>query len=145
MSTVRVLLVDDEPDIIEATLELLEGQIAHAEFLSASDGAQAMELIDQHAPHIVISDYRMPGATGLEVLAHAARAGASVTMMFTAFPDIEVAISAVQRGQVARFFTKPVEPDEFVAAVDEAVKGLRATAMRDAAFERANTLSESRR
>ena len=92
----RILLVEDEPDIRASLKDLLEMQIPGAQVATAGNGAEGLQEIQRSRPHVIITDYKMPGMNGLEFL-QAARAYAPETprMMMTAYPDLEVATRAI--------------------------------------------------
>lgn len=141
---VTVLVVDDELDILETLVDYLSGGLRHARVVGAKNGEEAMQVIEELRPHIVLSDYRLPGASGLEVLRHAAYMGAHVNMMFTAYPDTDVATAALNSGRVTHFFVKPSQPRMLLLAIQDAVNQLLAGALREAAFERATSLAFNR-
>ena len=67
-----VLIADDDPtcrEILQTAMELLEPEV---EVLLASDGRQALDLIEAQDPDLIITDLQMPGADGLQILAHLA-------------------------------------------------------------------------
>lgn len=64
--TSRILVVDDEPDFLRVIRSRLEAE--HYEVLTVSDGKQALEIIRQEKPDVVLLDIMMPGMDGLEVL-----------------------------------------------------------------------------
>ena len=71
---------------------------------------------------VVISDQRMPGMTGIELLAELERrTPQTVRMMLTAYSDLGPLIAAVNDGSVYRFFLKPWNPDEMRSAISDAM------------------------
>ena len=61
----RVLLVDDDPVVLEVLSTVLD--LEEFEVLAAADGAEALELVAQQAPQVVVCDVAMPGIDGFEV------------------------------------------------------------------------------
>jgi CheY-like chemotaxis protein len=116
----RVLLVDDEPDNVEVLAALLEDDF---EVHVAHSGQAALKVFDEVGDFAaVLSDQRMPGMTGVELLAELRRrAPATVRMVITAYSDLPPIIAAVNEGHVYRMFLKPWDPDEMRAAVADAV------------------------
>jgi len=117
----RVLVVDDELEnlmVIEAMLE------DEHEVHTAESAAEALALHDRLGGFdLVLADQRMPGMTGVELLAEiAARAPETVRIVLTAFADEGPIIDAVNRGQVYRFLLKPWEADELLAAVRDGLE-----------------------
>jgi CheY-like chemotaxis protein len=116
----RVLLVDDEPDNLHVLSALLDET---CEVHTADSGARALALVDRGpAFAAVISDQRMPGMTGMELLIEMSRRSPdTVRMMLTAYSDLGPMIAAVNEGSVYRFFLKPWSPEEMRSAVADAV------------------------
>ena len=97
----RILVVDDEPDV----LAVLEATLEDAwEVHTARDGPEALQLLDElDAVDLVISDQRMPGMTGVDLLAVVAeRAPETVRMVLTGYSDVAPIADAVNRGSVYR-------------------------------------------
>ena len=115
----RVLAVDDEPEnlaVVEAVLE------DDCEVLSAERAAVALELLEGGQPvDAIIADQRMPGMTGVQLLARVAeRFPETIRIVLTAYTDVEPMIDAVNRGDVYRFLIKPFDPGELRAVVADA-------------------------
>jgi signal transduction histidine kinase len=115
-----LLIVDDEPENVAIIQALLEGPYdVHAAF----SGKDALALIDSGTEvDLVISDQRMPGMTGVELLSRMAESTPDVIrILLTAYTDIEPMLDAVNRGSVFAFIAKPFEPEELRATVAEAL------------------------
>src|SRR5450830_90395 len=116
---VRVLLVDDEADARELTERILRDN--HAEVHSAGSVAQALQLLEQVRPHVLVSDIGMPDADGFDLLAHI-RTHASPTppacpaLALTAFAQPQDRQRALANGFQA-WVAKPLDPAELLAAV----------------------------
>jgi len=93
----RVLVVDDEEGMQMALREVLSRRSIRVD--CASDGAKALELLEKAPYSLVLSDVRMPGMTGMELLSKAAacRPGTAFVMM-TAYGSIEDAVEAMKMG-----------------------------------------------
>jgi response regulator RpfG family c-di-GMP phosphodiesterase len=104
MST--VLCVDDEPNILSALQRVLRGAVDRV--LVAPGGAEALQLLEQEPVDLVISDMRMPGMDGLQLLEKLhAQQPQTVRILLTGHSDIDSAIGAVNRGAVFRYLQKP--------------------------------------
>jgi CheY-like chemotaxis protein len=116
----RLLLVDDEPENLQVLSALLEET---CEVHTADSGARALALVDRGpAFSAVISDQRMPGMTGMELLTEMSRRSPdTVRMMLTAYSDLGPMVAAVNEGSVYRFFLKPWNPDEMRSSVSDAL------------------------
>ncbi|MFA6071524.1 MAG: ATP-binding protein [Janthinobacterium sp.] len=116
---VTVLLVDDEADARELTERILRDH--HAEVHSAGSVAQALQLLEQVHPHVLVSDIGMPDADGFDLLAHI-RAHASPdaahlpALALTAFAQPQDRQRALANGFQA-WVSKPLDPAELVTAV----------------------------
>lgn len=123
MSTVKVMLVDDE-DGIRVTLGLLLADMGYA-IRTASSGAEALAALRQEACDIIITDMRMPGMDGLEVLTAVRTEWPDAeTVMLTGHGDMELAVSSLRLG-AADFLTKPVAEPALVVALERACERLR--------------------
>ena len=117
----KVLVVDDEIHILKAVRRLFIGQ--SYEVVSAQKGSDAVEILKKQSIAVLISDQRMPGMSGVELLDFARRnCPKTVRIMLTGNNDVTTAIEAINDGQVFRFITKPWDHDEFVRIVDMAIE-----------------------
>lgn len=111
----RVLLVDDEPMVLDGLVLHLRRKYDVVVATSGADGLAAM----QKAPFaVVVSDMRMPGMDGAEFLSRArAAAPETVRVLLTGHADFDVALAAVNQGQIFRFLTKPCPVDIILSTV----------------------------
>ena len=118
---VRILCVDDEPQILEG-LSLHFRRLYELE--TATSGAAALEILAREPDiAVVVSDMRMPGMDGAAFLARARQvAPDAVRLLLTGQADMQSAIAAVNEGQIFRFLTKPCPPPTLLAAVSAAVE-----------------------
>lgn len=116
----RVLLVDDEPLVLDALVRTLRLSF---ETETATSGAEALErLASSPAFAVIVSDMRMPGMTGADLLRRASSAAPETTrVLLTGQADLESAIAAINEGNVFRFLRKPCPPDELRRGLDAAV------------------------
>jgi CheY-like chemotaxis protein len=116
----RVLLVDDEPENLEVLSTLLEEDY---EVMTAASGQAALAVVEKSPSFsVVLSDQRMPGMTGMELLTELRRRTPdTVRLMLTGYTDLGPMVAAVNEGNVYRFFLKPWNPDELRSAVGDAV------------------------
>ncbi len=130
-----VLFVDDNPVILK-TIELAFAKEEYGVLL-ASSGEEALRLVEEDSPQVIVSDLRMPGMTGLEFL-HRARQKNHffVGMIFTAYLDIDSIMQAVSEEAVWRYITKPWQDNrELVMAVRNGFQYHEAMAYRRQAEE----------
>jgi response regulator RpfG family c-di-GMP phosphodiesterase len=113
-----LLVVDDEPDVCDSVHDLLRREFRVLKARSAAEGARLMQ---ENEVHIVMTDQRMPQATGVELLTNVrTRHPYAVRMLFTGYADLEAIIAAINQGHIFRFIKKPWQPEELEAAVREA-------------------------
>jgi len=117
---VRVLSVDDEPLVLEGLRRSV-----HREFVAdlASGAEEGLAKLREDGPYpVVVSDMRMPGMDGAEFLAEVRTVSPdSIRVMLTGHSDMEIAVRAVNEGQIFRFLIKPVPPETFLATLRECV------------------------
>jgi DNA-binding NtrC family response regulator len=118
-----ILYVDDEPAIgliLEDTLE----RAGHTT-IGARSVPQALQALRGGTVDLVISDYRMPGLTGLEFLELLRQEGYDVPLiMLTGYATIEHAVAAIKAGAID-YITKPVRPEQLELAVSQALQLVR--------------------
>jgi response regulator RpfG family c-di-GMP phosphodiesterase len=119
----RILCVDDEPRIFEG----LRRQLAREyEVVGTDSGLEALALLADGSFQVIISDMRMPGMDGVELLSEArACQSDTVRVLLTGQADIADAINAVNRGNIFRFLVKPCPPDLLSDVLRDAVEQYR--------------------
>lgn len=121
-----VLIVDDERDILESLKDLVEGSLAHVSCRTSPSAADALAELARGGIDLILSDFKMPGMNGLDFLEQARQRFPTVPrVLMTAFPDLEVAIEAINEARVEAFLTKPLDPDKVVNLVREALEAHR--------------------
>ena len=113
-----LLIVDDEEEILRSLRGLLRMEF---EVHTATNGREALEILEQQPIHVVLSDQRMPEMAGVELLSEArGERPRAIRVMFTGYADVKAVIEAINQGQIFRYVTKPWEPDELVAVLRQA-------------------------
>ncbi|MBX9407714.1 response regulator [Pseudomonas baetica] len=116
-----VLLVDDEESILNSLRRLLRGQ--PYDVLLATSGAQALEMLEQQAVDLVMSDARMPNMDGASLLAHVRqRHPATVRIMLTGYADPSAIIKAINDGQIHRYISKPWNDEELLLILRQSLE-----------------------
>jgi len=115
-----ILVVDDEPDVVKSVQDLL--RLDHR-VLGATRAEEGIKLMEQEDVHVVMSDQRMPGMTGVQFLNHVRQERPdAVRLLFTGYADIKAVVDAINEGNVYRYITKPWDPDELQTIIREAVE-----------------------
>jgi DNA-binding NtrC family response regulator len=126
----NILCVDDEPSVglvLEDTLT----RAGHRAF-SARNVVEALQVLSRESIDLIISDYRMPGLTGLEFLALLQREGYDVPLiMVTGYGSIEHAVAAIKAGAID-YITKPIRTAQLELAVEQALEFVRLRRENDA-------------
>ena len=116
----RILIVDDEPDTILILQDRLE--MDGYEVATATDGHEALELIDQDLPDLVLLDIQMPHLDGIKTLTHIhEKYPGLLVLMLTAHGTIQRAVEATKRGAYD-FLEKPFQPEHITQKVDQALE-----------------------
>lgn len=116
----RILVVDDEEAILETMSFTFMDDY---EVVTSTDARRALEILAESDPFaVVITDQRMPGMTGVELLAEVLeKHPQTMRIMLTGFADSEATIQAINDGQVYAYINKPWETDELKQLVRRAV------------------------
>src|SRR6185436_4795511 len=116
--TYKLLIVDDEAP----NLRLLQRLFASDyECFMASSGPAAIKVLEQHDIAIIISDQRMPGMSGIELLKATAQLRPHmVRILLTGYTDVEALVEAINCGLVYMYFTKPWNNDDLKLKVSRA-------------------------
>ena len=115
----RILIVEDEEDIRVALKDLLESSLERVEVTLAEDGNAGLRALQAQRPDLIVSDYKMPGMSGLDFL-QAARAYAPETpkILITAFPDLDLAVKSINDAHIENFLQKPLDPEVVLEKVN---------------------------
>jgi len=120
LKTSSLLLVDDQSEILNALERLLKNK--YKVFRSES-GMEALEILRKNEIQVILSDQRMPEMTGVEFLEKSLEIQPhTIKILITAYTDIHASISAVNKGQIFYYISKPWEDDELLLIVQRAVE-----------------------
>jgi len=116
----KILIVDDESDILETFKRTLRKQFNVDTAIGAQEG---LKLVSSNGPYaVIVSDLRMPIIDGIQFLSKVRSiAPDTVRIMLTGNADLQTAIDAVNKGNVFRFLTKPCEPALFITVLKSAI------------------------
>ena len=111
----KILLVDDEPLILKALVRLLQrtpclcdGRLFKLELVTFTDPSKALEYVRNHQVSLVLSDYRMPGMDGVELLTAIKTLQPDTSrIIISGYADLNALINAINRAHIYRFVAKP--------------------------------------
>jgi DNA-binding NtrC family response regulator len=114
----RLLLVDDEPDILDFLERALRRRYEVTRF---SDPAAALAAVKVSAFDVLITDQKMPGVSGLELIEVVARLHPdTVRVLISGFTDVPEIERAVALSRIHNFVLKPIDSEQLVEAIDAA-------------------------
>lgn len=118
---IRVVVADDHPGVLSGLVALLDSAPDITVVGRAADGAAAVEETRAHRPDVVLTDVRMPGATGIEITPRLRALGASV-LVISGFDLDEAVLGALSAGADG-YLVKSEEPQRILAAVRDVHRG----------------------
>src|SRR5215510_10779026 len=137
----RILVVDDEPTNLLMLEKLLN---ANYTVCSAASGEQALEWLKREEFSLLITDQRMPGMKGTELLRQSQILRPSmVSMLLTSNKDSQTFIDAVVNSGAVRVVTKPWEPEDLLSVVETSLKMYESNLERQGAMDRLKQINES--
>ena len=105
-----LVIVDDEADVLQSVRALLRMDYQVVTFQQGSDALEFLRSTPR--VHVILSDQKMPGMSGVEVLRQAMTISPETTrLLFTAYADIRTVVDAINQGNVFRYLAKPFDPD----------------------------------
>ena len=115
-----ILVVDDEPHSLAAMRMALEDDFT---VLEAAGAEQAWALMEEHWVQVVVSDQRMPGKSGIELLTEIRdRWPETVRIIVTGYTETNDMIDAINEAGIYQFITKPWHPDQLLMAIRNAAR-----------------------
>lgn len=117
----NILYVDDEENNLVSFRAALR---RHYNVFTAISGEEGMKVVAENDIHVIVTDQRMPGMTGVQFLQKLPDEPDSVRMILTGFSDIEAIIEAINTGRVYRYITKPWDKDELKITIDNALEAV---------------------
>ena len=143
MSDRRILVVDDEPDMVENCTRLLRR--AGHRVMGTTDPERALALLESERPDLLLTDVKMPGIDGMELMRRAHELDPALpVIVVTAFATIEAAVAAIKAGAFD-YLPKTFTADQLTVAVERARSSRTSTRVRPRAFSAAaNSHSRSR-
>jgi len=121
MGKYKLLFVDDEVNILKSLKRQFMDE--DYEIYTAENGYKALDLMDENEFSLILSDYRMPELDGVEFLKLAKKKSPdTIRMVLTGYADVDVAISAINEGEVYKFIEKPWEGENLKVQIKRALE-----------------------
>jgi YesN/AraC family two-component response regulator len=118
----KILFVDDEENILHTLCRLFRTQKDY-EIFTASGGQAALDILSKNKVDMVISDQRMPGMEGTELLRRVKELYPdTVRILLSGYSDFNALVTGINEGEIYRFFTKPWKSDELLDHVRNILK-----------------------
>jgi len=115
----RVILVDDDPYVLESVAMLLS--VSGFEVHAFSNGLEALEMLRVSPPHVVLTDVNMPHISGIELLENIHLIDRDIpVILMTAYAELEMAVSAIKKGAFD-FIIKPFKTPYLIHAIEKGI------------------------
>jgi DNA-binding NtrC family response regulator len=117
----RILAVDDELDMLALLKMIIEGYSEH-QVTATNNPIEAVDLLEKNAFDLILTDLKMPGMDGLELLSRAkSRDADALVLVITAYGSLESAEEAMAKGAFD-YITKPFRKEQILLAIDKAMR-----------------------
>ncbi len=122
MNKQRILIIDDEEDMLQGLNRILSQELEDVEVVTDTSPTRGLDYVQREAVDVLLLDIRMPEMDGMEVLSAVKERDPWITVvMITAYGSIESAVEAVKRGAYD-FVTKPFDIPDLVRVVNKALE-----------------------
>ncbi len=116
-----LLIVDDEENVLRAVKRIFQEE--NYDIFTAQSGGDALDIMAKEKVHLVISDHRMPGMTGAQLLKEIKQKWPeTIRIMLTGYADVQSIMGAVNEGAVFKFITKPWNDEDLRLTVSLALQ-----------------------
>ena len=140
---IKILLVDDEEDFVNALSQRIKLRKLDSEI--AYDGEQALQIVDDQVPGVIVLDLKMPGIDGFEVLKSVKRNYPKVEVIILTGHGTERDKIETQKLGAFDYLQKPVDVDNLVDRIKSAFKKKIETALMARTFAEAGEFDEARK
>ncbi|MHB8124022.1 MAG: ATP-binding protein [Desulfitobacteriaceae bacterium] len=118
-----ILVVDDELANIESLTRILEEEYTVIKAMNGSEALATLRSLNPPRINLIISDQRMPDMTGVEFLKQTIPIiPNTIRMVLTGYMDVNDIIDSINEGQIYKFLTKPIEPNDLLISVKRALE-----------------------
>ncbi len=120
----KLLIVDDEPDMLKLLGMIIRDKTPY-ETITTNNPTEALDLVKKGGYDLVITDLKMPGLDGVEMLEAVKKYDADIpVIIMTAYGTVETAEEALSKGAFD-FITKPFRKEQILFTIEKALKWLR--------------------
>ncbi len=121
MSQKTVLCVDDELNILKSVQRLLRKE--DYRLLTASSAEEGLTILEQETVHLVVSDHKMPGMSGIDFLKLVKKKyPKTIRIILSGYAEIHIVMDAINQGEVYRFMTKPWNDEELIMTITQCLE-----------------------
>jgi signal transduction histidine kinase len=115
-----ILVIDDEPDVVKSVVDLLR---LDYRVLGATGAERGLDAMRREQVHVVLSDQRMAGMTGVELFAKLRNEYPdAIRLLFTGYADMRAVVDAINQGHIYRYISKPWDSKELELIIRDACK-----------------------
>lgn len=120
----KILIVDDEPDMLKLLSMMLKEKTPY-EVMTTNNPIEAVQLVETMDFDLIITDLKMPGLDGLQLLEEAKKKNEDIpVVIITAYGTIDSATEAIEKGGFD-FITKPFKKEQILFTIERALKWLK--------------------
>ncbi len=121
MNEYTVLCVDDEPNILTALKRLLRKEAYR--LMTCSGGEEGLKILAETKVHVIISDQRMPGMNGVELLRRVKESYPDIIrIILTGYTEVDSITKAINEGHIYKFFLKPWNDHHLTLEIRQAIE-----------------------
>ncbi len=136
----KILCVDDDPSVLKALARLFAGY--DYTVFTASSGLEGLKILERENVNIVISDYRMPGMNGVELIKEVYERRPNIyRIILSAYDDKKIVIPAINKGNIYKFITKPWDNNELIKIISNIKTAIQKQKAEKRSIERAEWFS----
>ncbi len=123
--SVHILLVDDHPIVRQGLRTLLQAEAGFSVVGEASDGIEALKLIERHKPDVLVVDLMMPGVTGLEVVQQTRQVSPQTAVIVLSMHSDEAYVLQALKSGAMGYVLKGADPCDLIQCIHEVIANRR--------------------
>ena len=120
-----LLIVDDEENVLHGLRRILS-KLDKWQLVTVADPLEALDIVRSAHFDLIMSDYRMPGMNGVELLMHTKRFHPdAMRLILSGATDFSGLVNAVNKAEIYRFISKPVQSYDLISTIEQALQFYR--------------------